>query len=540
MYKELYLKYKWYLIIAVPMSIALGIASMSVIAIISDTVGGGLANLDVSVGVFFTAILVLFALGLINDFFLSKMAADVNYDMQINMIRRVIATPLPQLEHIGLAKVVASLTEDMDTAVRFFHVMPLMFINIALVLCGIAYMAYLSLQLLVIVLGFMLFTGATIAGLLWYSKKDRVVIREATDHMMQHYQDVVQGAKELTLNTSRRRVFTRKIIDTASNIRRYTRRILNVLALTEQWARLLVFALLGIIIFFAGGVIPLTNEIILGYLITLLFLLEPIEVIANSADELVDAKVAFDKIDGLKLAAAPDGLALARSAAMPAVSPTITLELKDIEYSYALSGEARAFHFGPFSARFPSGQVTLITGGNGGGKSTLLKILCGLYPPCKGHIYSNNKRVKACDVEQFRNHFSVITANFCLFDELLDRQGQACLDHVVFALMKKLNLPRANFKTAGRVSTRNLSQGQRKRLALLQAICENKPVLLLDEWAADQDPASKRLFYKEILPALKKQGKTVIIVSHDEQYFDCADNVLKIDEGMLVSSRTVD
>ena len=86
----------------------------------------------------------------------------------------------------------------------------------------------------------------------------------------------------------------------------------------------------------------------------------------------------------------------------------------------------------------------------------------------------------------------------------------------------------------GKFSTTNLSQGQRKRLALLVALLEHRPFYLFDEWAADQDPEFKKVFYNEIIPMLKKENKIVFVISHDDAYFHLADHTLKLDYGKLI------
>ncbi len=540
MYKELYLKYKWYLIITVPMSILLGMASMSVIAIISDAIGNQLEQMKYGVEYFFIAIVILFVVGLINDLLVVKMSINVGYDIQVKMVRRVIATPLAQLERIGLPKVIATLTEDMETAEKFFHLLPMLMVNIVILIFGIAYMAYLSLELLGIVLGFFLLGFLTIACLLWLTKKDRVAIRETSDVMMSHYQRVVMGTKELTLNRFRQHFFTRKIFTTSDEIRRRGGRIFNLLALVEQWAQLLLFAILGVIIFLVGNTMSLSMEVIVGYVITLLFLLEPIEVVIGGFDELIDAKVAFNKIDSLQLSDV-DGWDQLESPKMPnnLNASGAKLELENVEYSYDLDtgDKTERFHIGPLSAQFMPGEVTLIIGGNGSGKSTLLKMLCGLYPLDAGRIYLNSEQVEPSNIEAFHNHFSMITPDFCLFEEMMDADGKLCDDSVIQTFLEKLKLSDVVTSTAGLLSRVDLSHGQRKRLALLQMHCEDRQILLLDEWAADQDPIFKDIFYKEILPTMKKSGKTIIVISHDEKYFDCADKILKLDEGQLMESQ---
>ncbi len=89
----------------------------------------------------------------------------------------------------------------------------------------------------------------------------------------------------------------------------------------------------------------------------------------------------------------------------------------------------------------------------------------------------------------------------------------------------------------GAFSTTDLSTGQRKRLALLNAWLEERPVLVFDEWAADQDPVFRRVFYTELLPELKALGKTIIVISHDDRYFAIADQLIRMQAGRVVSEK---
>jgi putative ATP-binding cassette transporter len=86
----------------------------------------------------------------------------------------------------------------------------------------------------------------------------------------------------------------------------------------------------------------------------------------------------------------------------------------------------------------------------------------------------------------------------------------------------------------GVLSTTQLSQGQRKRLALLTASLEDRPIYIFDEWAADQDPEFKDFFYREFLSDLKVKGKLVLIICHDDHYFDVADRMIKLESGKII------
>ena len=87
-------------------------------------------------------------------------------------------------------------------------------------------------------------------------------------------------------------------------------------------------------------------------------------------------------------------------------------------------------------------------------------------------------------------------------------------------------------------STLDLSQGQRRRLALT-AYLEDRPIYVFDEWAADQDPQYKEIFYKTLLPDLCKRGKLVVVITHDDRYFHLGNQVIKLEDGKAVEYRKV-
>ena len=127
----------------------------------------------------------------------------------------------------------------------------------------------------------------------------------------------------------------------------------------------------------------------------------------------------------------------------------------------------------------------------------------------------------------------MITPDFCLFRDVIDAKGQRCEDNQANELLQQLKLASVVSCSDSQLSKLDLSQGQRKRVALMQAYLEDKPIVLLDEWAADQDPTFKDIFYKSIIPNLKRQRKIVIVVTHDDKYFDISDRVLRLSEGKL-------
>lgn len=206
---------------------------------------------------------------------------------------------------------------------------------------------------------------------------------------------------------------------------------------------------------------------------------------------------------------------------VPAGAPVATLE-------------AAGFTLGPLDLVFEPGQITFIVGGNGSGKSTLAKLLTGLYVPGTGSVSLNGEKITHDNIEWFRQNSSAVFTDFHLFEDYLgfDRVG---IDADVQRYLEELQIAHKVSVQDGKLSTIDLSQGQRKRLALLTALLEDRPIYLFDEWAADQEPRFREVFYSEILVDLKRRGKTVIVITHDDRYFDRADQLVKLDFGSVVA-----
>jgi putative ATP-binding cassette transporter len=256
----------------------------------------------------------------------------------------------------------------------------------------------------------------------------------------------------------------------------------------------------------------------------------PMENIMNSAPFIVQSNVALRKIEAL-------GLSLSDRLELPAVPPPINqsrnyLELKEVVYPYQHRQEDSSFTLGPLSLTFQPGEIVFIVGGNGSGKSTLAKLITGLYIPTSGEICLNGEPINACNREWYRQHFSTVFSDFYLFERLLGLE-QVNLDKLAKHYLSKLHLDHKVTIEHGRLSTTALSQGQRKRLALLAAYLEERPIYLFDEWAADQDPTFKELFYTQFLPDLKRKDKSILVISHDDRYFPVADRIIKLDNGQI-------
>ena len=160
-------------------------------------------------------------------------------------------------------------------------------------------------------------------------------------------------------------------------------------------------------------------------------------------------------------------------------------------------------------------------------------LLTGLYQPRSGQILLDGVPVTAENAEQYRQIFSAVFTDFHLFGQLMGPQGEMPDPLLVEDWLQRLKMKEKLQFNGNEVTNLQLSAGQRKRVALLLAAAEGRDFLLLDEWAADQDPQFRRTFYRELLPQLRDMGKTVLAISHDDHYFEHADRLLEMRQGKL-------
>jgi putative ATP-binding cassette transporter len=208
------------------------------------------------------------------------------------------------------------------------------------------------------------------------------------------------------------------------------------------------------------------------------------------------------------------------------------IEMRGAVYAYLDPDGRPLFTVGPCDLTLRAGETIFVVGGNGSGKSTLLRVLTWLYAPKAGVILWDGQPVDRSNVADYRNLFGAVFADFHLFDRLY---GSPHVDPLeARALLETMGIAGKTAFRDGGFTNRDLSTGQRKRLAFVAALLEDRPVYVLDELGADQDSDFRRRFYEELLPWLKQRGKTLVVVSHDERYFHVADRVLTMEDGRFV------
>jgi putative pyoverdin transport system ATP-binding/permease protein len=524
----------WMVAIAILTGFLSGGSTASLIALISRSLSqGSLHSLTTIAWVFVGLSLIALVTSVISQLMLIQLAQQAVFQLRLSLSRQILASELAHLEKLGAPRLLATLTDDVQAVTEAVRLVPFLCIDLATVAGCLVYITWLSWQVFFLVVGLTIVALSSCTWLLGQGKQLLARARDEQDHLFQHFRTVTEGTKELKLHFWRRQAFLQEDLQpTAAAFRRYSVRGLVMFAVTASWGKLIFFFAVGFVLFALPKFMTLNPQTVSGYVLTFTYLMLPMDRLVNQLPTLSRAGIALSKINSL-------GLSLASRAELTTVPEPVcetwqTLTLKRVTYTYQTDQEDACFVLGPLDLTLKRGEIIFIVGGNGSGKSTLAKLITGLYTPETGEIYLDGQLIDADRQEWYRQHFSVVFADFYLFDRLLGLD-QDDLDTQAQRYLQRLRLDHKVTVAQGKLSTTALSQGQRKRLTLLTAYLENRPLYLFDEWAADQDPSFKDLFYTEFLPQLQKQGKTVIVISHDDHYFHLSDRVLKLNYGQIES-----
>lgn len=514
-----------------------GGSSAGLIALISNAATRNASErLTLVVWCFVGLAIIALITSIVSQVMLIRLSQNAVLQLRMRLSRQILFAELSHLEGLGNARLLATLTEDVQAVANAVYQMPFLFINLAIVLGCVAYITWLSWLVLLMVIGLTVVAIASCMWLLNRGEKLLALAREDEDQLFKHLSTITQGVKELKLHYRRRQVFLdNKLQSTATEYRRHNVAGLSLFAATSSWGQLVFFFALGFVLFALPNILEINPQTLSGYILTFTYLLLPMDNIISKLPLFSKASIALQKIDSL-------GLSLASRSELSTVPPALnsswhSLQLKDITHIYYRDREDSSFFFGPIDLTLYPQEIVFIVGGNGSGKSTLAKLITGLYIPENGEILLDGEQITEQNREWYRQHFSVVFSDFYLFEELLGLEN-ADLDLRATKYLKQLQLDHKVKVENGRLSTTALSQGQRKRLALLTAYLEDRPIYLFDEWAADQDPVFKEIFYTQLLPELREQGKTVVTISHDDRYFHLADRIIKLNYGKVEYDKT--
>lgn len=356
--------------------------------------------------------------------------------------------------------------------------------------------------------------------------------RETTDVVFKHLRGLIEGIKELKMHRRRRNEFYSKLIEPNTRSMEQDNATGEIIwAAATSWGHILFFIFIGLVLFAVPRLQPVDSLVLTGYTLTIMYMMGPLEFVLNFMPSLTRANVAMKKIDTLTNSL--DEQVVIEAASDSDVNPAWqSIDFLGIQHAYRRENEDSEFTLGPIDLSLRPGEILFITGGNGSGKTTLAKLLVGLYIPQQGEIRLDGKPITDERRDNYRQLFSVVFSDFFLFENLLG-VSDFNVETKAQEYLSKLQLDRKVEIKDKTLSTLELSQGQRKRLALLTAYLEDRSIYVFDEWAADQDPQFKEIFYFELLARLKAAGKTAIVISHDDRFYHVADRVIKLNYGLV-------
>jgi putative pyoverdin transport system ATP-binding/permease protein len=351
--------------------------------------------------------------------------------------------------------------------------------------------------------------------------------RTSQDRVLSHLRGVVSGTKELKMNLARRNAFLSDALLLDVNAMHRELAAGNLLnAAAAAWASILVLSAVGVALLLVRSS-PHGSADLAAFAMAMVYVQAELGTLLNAFGTVREGEIALRSAASLPIHEGVDGATVPST--VPA-SASRLLELRGVTHSYRRPDQGATFTLGPVQLQLRPSEIVFLVGGNGSGKSTLAKLILGLYAPDSGAIFIGGSPILPA---QQRERSSAILSNWFVFNRLYGLEADDIDDRANTALEALKMGHKVSVKDAT-FSTTALSQGQRKRLALLTACLENRDLFVLDEWASDQDPAFKEHYYTQILPGLKARGKTCIVVTHDDSFFHMADRIVQLEDGSIV------
>jgi len=469
--------------------------------------------------------------------FISSLTHKITQHIRSHLVKTIANAQLASLERATPPALLTSLVDDTGRIADSLPGIVALVRDLTFMLVCFAYLGWLDFKPLLAIIAVIL-GGSVIHSFL--QRRGSMHInnqRQKEQHLFSVLRNMVDGVKQIKLS-NRRSVLLGHIDDTQHAISKLHTKSLMAFSVANAYAVLLFLLLLEILIFgeFSTFVNP---QVLIAYTLTLMFLLGPLQNISNTTQQLRNAGVSLGRIQALEdtLEQERQPASLHSVGGKPALEADKagghwrSISLSGVTYQFETE-DRQTFEVGPFNFSLTPGKVLFVIGGNGSGKTTFAKLISGLYAPTTGTIRMDDKEVTEENRTAYRQHFGAVFADFNLFEGLantphdpivkdeLTLLRQLKLDHIV-------DVDKGLFAQAA-----TFSSGERRRAAMLMAYLDKRNIYVFDEFAADQDPECREMFYQEIIPRLKAQGKLIIVITHDSRFFASADEILELERGM--------
>ncbi|MEX2455549.1 MAG: cyclic peptide export ABC transporter [Rhodospirillaceae bacterium] len=453
------------------------------------------------------------------------------------VFRKIQRADLRRLERMGQGEIYATVAQEIDHLSQNLPFLVAAAQSAFILVFLLLYVATLSL------VSFLVLAALGVIGICIFAVRHRALTEALTDvhraeaEMLESLTHFTSGFQEIRLNADKNDSLFRHFTGIVDRLKRL------LIGIGGKWASLLqfsdafFFAMVGVVVFVLPIYFHGYTDVIYKITAAAIFALGPVTAITASARLYSRAEAGLGHV--YRLERRLDENAAPQTDGPPSDVSRFRdfreIAYEKIAFRYRDADGSPSFVTGPWDLTLQRGEIVFLTGGNGSGKSTALKIVCGLYTPGSGEILCDGTAIDEGNRQEFREIFSAIFSDFHLFDRLYGFEDVEASR--VEELIGRMELgDKVRFEN-GRFNTTDLSTGQRKRLAMIASLLEDREIYLFDEWAADQDAHFRDVFYHELLPDLKRQGKTVVAVTHDDRYWSCCDRRLVFDLGNMSPAR---
>lgn len=459
---------------------------------------------------------------------LTRVALDATSELRITTYRQIMKAPIAELEKLGSSKLLVAITTDVSRIVMGATMVPTILVSLVTVAGMLGYLYVLSSEVFWLVIKAMVFGIVTYQVPMFIGNKYFERGRAKVDALQESIRGLIHGTKELKLSKVKQdRYFNEILLANERAVLNNTKVANTIVVASASYGDLLSFFVVGLLAYVFVTSHSISTETLIGTIMALLYITGPVALMLNAMPQIAMARVSLRKIKQVFSA-------LSKEPAAEEIKPLPdwdVVRFSNVSYQYA--DEDGGFTLGPVNMEVARGEITFIVGGNGSGKSTLCKILALHYTPTGGEIHFGGVKMDQESLNSGRQYISAIFTDYYLFDRLLGNLHEVD-EKLVNRYLSELEIDRKVKVENGRFSTLALSDGQRKRLALLVTFLEDRDIYIFDEWAADQDPMFKQVFYHHILPELRARNKVVVVISHDDRFFHVADKLLIMEEGQLI------
>lgn len=471
---------------------------------------------------FFVLLALFLGFSILSRIALSVIGNDFIFELRAKIIKRILDTSNQQINTIGKSKLIASLSSDINSLTNGFMQVPSIIQGGLIVIAACLYIGYISYEICLFLIVWMAIGVVICRKSIKNINKYYELYRKDEDTLYKDYQTSIEGHRELSLNLIRaRELYENRFLPNALDLRKNIIKAEIYQSFMSNWLNSVMLGAIGVVLYFCLAYDMANLQDAITVALAILFLRAPLMMLLYSVPSIFRSRIAYERIKKLDLTEYKKEFELGET--VPQMWQK--LSLKNINFAYDETGD---FKLEDINLEINRGETVFLVGKNGSGKSTLFMILAGLLQTKNGEMFVDDVRITKDNLRSYANTISAVFSDFYLFDEVLSDD-----DELIDELLKKMVLDKKVSVKDGIFSTLNLSQGQKKRLAMVAALLEKRKFLILDEWAADQDPEFRKLFYEKFLGELKQQGYTIFAISHDDAYFDAADKIYEIRNGRL-------